>query len=134
VHSSKLATVLSAVLALGTMAPVLADDGSGLDKAVDGSLIVPRLAGMTAGVVVGTPIAVLKQTTRSFVHITSGAADKVGDHTFAPSCVLATFFSFPASLVVGSTKGVISGTKNGINGFGSPFNFDSFSLGNLNEE
>jgi hypothetical protein len=130
----KLATALSLCMALGTVAPAFADSDAGLDHAVDGSLIVTRVLGMGAGLVIGTPIAVGRETTKSFINITSGAADKVGGHDFMPSCLLATFFSVPAALVVGPVKGVIAGGKNGLNGFNTPFAQDSFSMGSLNEE
>lgn len=125
---------LSLCMAVSAFAPAFAGDDSGLDMAVQGALFPVRLLAVGAGVVVGTPIAVLRETTKSYVHYTSGAADKVGGHDNAGSCVLANFFSAPVSLVVGSGKGVYAGTKNGIvKGFNEPFNKDSFSVGSLEE-
>jgi len=128
------AAAISMCMALGTVAPAFADSEAGLDHAVDGSLIVTRVFGMGAGLVLGTPVAVARETTKSYIDLTSGAADKVGGHDFMPSCILASFFSIPAAIVVGAGKGVYAGTKNGINGFNTPFAQDSFSMGSLNEE
>jgi len=127
------ATALSLCMVLGTVAPAFADSDAGLDHAVDGSLIVTRVLGMGAGLVFGTPVAVGRETTKSFINLTSGAADKVGGHNFMPSCLLACFFSVPAAVIVGTGKGVYAGTKNGLNGFNTPFAQDSFSMGSLEE-
>lgn len=126
--------LLSLCIAFGTFAPAFADDDGGLDKAVQGSLLPIRIAGVGTGLVVGCPIAVVRETGRTYVHLTSGAADKVGGHTSAPSCVLAQFFAAPASLVVGPAKGMYLGSKNAIvHGFNEPFNPESMTLGKLEE-
>lgn len=134
---SNLALALSTFMALGTLAPAFAataDDNSGLDKAVNGSLIVTRIGGLGAAMVVGVPIAIVRETHKSFVSITNGTADKCGGHDFGPSCVLASFFSLPASLVVGGAKGTYVGTKNAVtHGFNEPFNTESFSVGKMEE-
>ncbi len=115
------------------MAPALAADNDGLDSAVNGSLLVTRVGGMAAGLVIGTPIAVVREIGHNYMHFTEGAADKVGGHDNAPACVLASLFSLPAALVVGSVKGVYVGAKNGVGGFNTPFQADSFSSRNLDE-
>lgn len=121
--------VLSLFVALGTFSPAFAGEEGGLDMAVQAGLFPVRIAAMGAGIVVGTPISIVRETTKSYIHYTSGAADKVGGHNNGASCALANFFSAPVSLVVGSGKGVYAGTKNGIDGFNKPFNPASFSVG-----
>ena len=124
---------LSMLLAAGTLAPALAADNDGLDTAVNGSLLVTRVGGLAAGLVIGTPIAVVREIGHNYMHFTEGAADKIGGHDNGPACVLASIFSIPAALVVGSAKGLYAGTKNGVQGFNSPFQADSFSSRNLDE-
>ena len=131
---SNFAWALSLCMAFGTFAPAFADSDEGLDMAVQGSLLPIRIAGVGTGLLVGCPIAVLRETTKSYVHYTEGAADKVGGHALLPACILASFFSAPASLVVGPAKGMYAGTKNGfVHGFDKPFTPQSVSLGNMEE-
>ncbi|MGH9553585.1 MAG: hypothetical protein ACRD3W_29660 [Terriglobales bacterium] len=123
----------SILMAVGTVLPALAEDG-GLDKAVDGSLIVNRIGGVGAGLVIGAPISVTRHIAKSYVSITKTVADKVGGHEFGPSCLLASFVSIPAALVVGTAKGLYGGTKTGVTkGFAEPFNPETFSTGKSEE-
>lgn len=132
---SKSALALAALLAMGTMAPALAaSDETGVDKAANASLIVTRVGGLGAAMVVGTPIAIVRETTRSYRGLTESAADKVGGKDFGPSCLLVSFVTLPASLVVGGAKGTYISSRNAMKyGFNEPFNSDSFSVGKLEE-
>jgi hypothetical protein len=132
VKRSKLALAVSMVIAAGTMLPALADD-DGLGKAVDSGLLVTRVGGLGAAWIVGCPIAVIRETTKSYISMTSAVADKIGGHNFGPSVLVASVVTAPAALVVGSAKGVYAGTKNAVDGFNEPFKPDSFSIGNLEE-
>jgi hypothetical protein len=133
-RSNLVALALSSFIALGAIAPAFADDDTGLDKAVNGSLIVSRVGGLGAGLFFGVPIAIMRQTTSSYKSMTNGAADKVGGHDFAPSCALASIVTLPAALVVGPLKGTYTGTKNAVvHGFNEPFAAGSFSVGKLEE-
>jgi hypothetical protein len=100
---------------------------------VDGGLLITRLSGMSAALVVGTPIAIVRETAHSYVSMTTSVADKIGGHAFAPSVVAASFVTGPAALVVGPAKGIYAGGKNAIVGFNEPFKPESFSIGNLEE-
>ncbi len=132
--SSNLALALASLLAFGTLAPAFADDNTGLDKAVNGSLIVTRVGGLGAAMVVGMPIAIVRETTRSYRGLTNSAADKVGGKDFGPSCLLVSLITAPAALVVGGAKGTYIGSRNAVtHGFNDPFNSESFSVGKLEE-
>lgn len=132
------ATALAVVATFGAFAsPAMADDEP-LDKVTQGSLMVTRVGGMGAGVVVGTPIAVTKRVLHSYKALTQDAADKVGGKLGGkdngPVCAVVSIATLPASLVVGGLKGVYYGTKNGVTkGFDAPFAPDSYSLGALEE-
>ncbi|HEY9714478.1 MAG TPA: hypothetical protein V6C72_13510, partial [Chroococcales cyanobacterium] len=77
--TQKFALGLSLLMAAGTMLPALAGDG-GLDTSVDGCMLVTRVAGSGVGLVVGTPIAVVRHTSKEYVAMTSSVADKIGGH------------------------------------------------------
>lgn len=128
--SSKLAAILSLCLTVGMLTPALADDEKGLNQAVDSSMMVERVGGMGAGMVLGTPVAVMRDTASCFVKLTTKCADHIGGHNFGPSCVLASVVTAPCSLVYGGTVGLYHACKNGMStGFGAPFSAASFSLG-----
>jgi hypothetical protein len=89
---------------------------------------------MGAGLVIGAPIAVTRETIRSYRGLTESAADKIGGKDFGPSCLLVSFITLPASLVVGGAKGTYISSRNAMkHGFNDPFNSDSFSVGKLEE-
>lgn len=132
--SSKIAVALASLLAFGSLVPALADDDGALDKAVNSSLIVTRIGGLGAAMVVGMPVAVVRETTRSYRGLTNTAADKVGGKDFGPSCLLVSFVTLPASLIVGGAKGTYLGGRNAVkHGFNEPFTPDSFKVGKLEE-
>lgn len=133
VKRSKLAVALSLVMSLGALSPVMAAD-EGLDKAVDGSLIITRLGGIGAGMVLGVPVAVVRQTVKSYKDLTNKAADKVGGHEFGPSVGLVSFVTLPAAMIYGGATGTFYGTKHAFaDGFNKPFHPDSYSLGKLED-
>ena len=132
--SSKISIALAALVAMGSVAPAFADDDTGLDKAANASLIVTRVGGLGAAMVVGMPIAVVRETTRSYRGLTNSAADKVGGKDFGPSCLLVSLVTLPAAMVVGGAKGTYIGSRNAMkHGFNDPFNSDSFSVGKLEQ-
>jgi hypothetical protein len=134
VKSSKISIALAALVAMGSVAPAFADDDTGLDKAANASLIVTRVGGVGAAMVVGMPIAVVRETTRSYRGLTNSAADKVGGKDFGPSCLLVSLVTLPAAMFVGGAKGTYIGSRNAMkHGFNDPFNSDSFSVGKLEE-
>jgi len=117
--------------------PALAEDEP-LDMVTQGSLMVTRVGGVGAGLVVGTPVAVVRETFKSYVGFTQAAADKVGGKMGGkdngPVCAVVSLVTLPASMVVGGAKGVYYGAKNGVcTGFNQPFHPDSYSLGALEE-
>jgi hypothetical protein len=134
VKSSKIALALASLLAIGSLAPALAADDTGLDKAADASLIVTRVGAVGTAMVVGMPIAIARETTRSYRGLTNSAADKVGGKDFGPSCLLVSIVTLPAALFVGGAKGTYIGSRNAVtHGFHDPFASDSFSVGKLEE-
>lgn len=129
----KLNLVLVLALLASNLLPAIAGE-EGLDKSVDGSLIVTRVGGVGAGLVVGTPVACIKESIKSVKDLTSHAADQVGGHEFGPSVLLVSVATVPAGLLVGGVKGVYFGTKNAlVHGFNEPFHPNSFSMGDLEE-
>lgn len=127
--NSKLALLLSLCTTVGMFAPAaFAGDSEPLDKVVDASLVPTRAAGAVCGVLVGMPVAALRQTYKNYVSMTTSMADKIGGHECGPSCAVASIGTIPASIVVGTALGIYHGGKNGINGFNQPFNPQSFSV------
>jgi len=129
---------LAVVAMLGSSAPAMAAEEDGLEMATQGSLMVTRMGGIGAGLVIGTPVAITKQVGKTYVNYTQAAADKVGGKLGGkdngPVCAVVSLVTLPAALVVGGAKGTYYGTKNGVcNGFNTPFHPDSYSLGNLEE-
>lgn len=135
----KLAALVALSMALGIVAaPVMAadkSDNSGLERAVDGSLIVTRVGGVGAAAAVGTPVAVVRDVLHMYRSWTPDLANKVGSKDFMPSVALVSIATIPASLVWGTVCGAYHGGKNAVNhGFNTPFHPDSFSLGKDYEE
>jgi hypothetical protein len=127
----KLAALVALSIALGiTAAPVNAADKDGLDRAVDGSLIVTRVGGVGAGLAVGTPVAIVRDVLHMYSTWTPALADHVGVKDFAPSLALVSIATVPASLVWGGLTGTFHGGRNAFTkGFETPFHPNSFSLG-----
>ena len=131
------AALLVAATLVGIVAPAMAEDEA-LDKVTQGSLMVTRMGGVGTGLVIGTPIAVGRETYKSYISFTETAADKVGGKVGGkdngPVCAIVSLVTLPAAIVVGGAKGVYYGTKNGVwTGFQQPFYKDSYSLGALDE-
>jgi len=113
---------------LAGLSPVLAAEEP-LDKVVNGSLMVTRVGGVGTGLVVGPPVATLRETYSSYVSMTSSCAEHVGGKDCGPSCLLVSLVTLPASIVVGTGKGVYYGCKNAFtHGFNEPFSPASFSI------
>ena len=132
----KLAALVALSMALGIVAaPVNAADKDGLERAVDGSLIVTRVGGVGAGLVVGTPVAIFRDVVHHYTTWTPGLAEHVGGKDFAPSMALVSIATMPASLVWGGVTGTFHGSRNAFTkGFETPFHPDSFSLSKDYEE
>lgn len=123
---------MAAMACVVAAAPAFADN---MDKVVQGALLPTRVGGMAAGTVIGTPIAIVRSSLKSYTGMTEKAADKVGGHDCGPSCALVSVVTLPAGLVVGGVKGTYYGVKNGmVEGFKTPFHSDSMSMGKLGEE
>lgn len=130
---SKLVLALALLMSVGNLLPAMAGE-EGLDKSVDGSLMVTRVGGVGAGLMFGTPVACVKESIKSVKDLTSHAADQVGGHEFGPAVLLVSIATVPAGLMVGGVRGVYFGTKNAfVHGFNEPFHPNSFSMGNLEE-
>ncbi len=126
---SKLAGLVSLVVALSTVTPTFADDGH-MDKVVDGSLMVTRVGGVGAGLVVGTPVACVRSTYKTYIDWTQAGAEHLGGKDCGPSCALVSLVTIPGAIVWGGLTGLYYGGKNAVTkGFNEPFHPDSFSLG-----
>jgi hypothetical protein len=123
-----------AVALAGAVAPAFANDDA-LDKVTQGALLPTRLGGVVVGTVVGTPIAVARESFKSYVSLTEKGSEQIHGKDCGPANLLVSVFTLPAGLVVGTVKGGYYGMKNGfMKGFETPFHPDSFSLGELDEK
>lgn len=129
---TKIAGLLSALCAASMVAPAMAasGDSDAMDKVMQVSEFPVRVAGVGTGIVLGTPVAILRQSVHSYMQMTNPVADKIGGHDCGLSCGAASLVTIPASLVKGTVLGSYYGVKNGmVDGFSTPFNTSSFSLG-----
>ena len=131
--TSKLAALLAMTIAFGFSAPMFAAESKGsgdhMETVVDGSLIVTRAGGVGSALVVGTPVAIVRDSYKDYTTWTSSLADQVGGHDFAPSCALVSLVTLPAALVWGAVTGTYHGVRNGLTeGFTEPFNPKSFNI------
>jgi hypothetical protein len=130
VKRSKLAAAASLCMVLGMLSPAFAAGDEPLDKVVDGSLIFTRVGGVGTALVVGPPVASVRESYKYYIDWTNTCADKVGGKDFGPSCALVSLVTLPTALVWGSVTGIYHGSKNAfMKGFTTPFHPDSFSLG-----
>jgi hypothetical protein len=99
-----------------------------MDKVVEGSLVVTRAGGVGAALVLGTPVAIVRDTYKDYTTWTPSLADHIGGHDFAPSVALVSLVTVPTSIVWGTVTGTFHGAHNGLTlGFTEPFNPASFS-------
>lgn len=134
---NKLALVALSIVFGCAAAPALAADSEkgGLEKAVDGGLVVTRVGGLGASLVVGTPVAIVRDTLHHYTTWTPDLADKMGSKDCGPSMAVASLATVPASLVWGTVTGTFHGSKNAfVHGFNEPFSPKSFSLGSDYEQ
>ncbi|MBZ0187585.1 MAG: hypothetical protein K8F91_15160 [Candidatus Obscuribacterales bacterium] len=105
--------------------PAHADAGEFLGKVAK----VPiALLSFTAGTVIGTPIAVLRKTASN----TKETADDVGGDGGPAKSAFGYMVGLPVGIFKGTLEGLYLGPKNAaMNASESPFNKDSFSLGDL---
>jgi hypothetical protein len=124
---------IAALAVAAVAAPAFAADDN-MDKVVQGALLPTRVGGVAAGVVVGTPIAIVRQSVKGYKDLTEKCADKIGGKDCGPACLLVSVVTLPAGLVYGGATGTYYGMKNGImDGFQTPFHPDSFSVNKLEE-
>ncbi|MBZ0187695.1 MAG: hypothetical protein K8F91_15725 [Candidatus Obscuribacterales bacterium] len=136
--SRKLGALVALIAVLGTAMPAMAEEEP-LEMVTQGSLMFTRVGAMGAGLVIGTPIAVIRESVKTSIDFTNSAADKVGEKTGGkengPTVLVCSLVTVPVGIVVGSLKGLYYGTKNGVvTGFNQPFHPDSFSVGELEGE
>lgn len=134
----KLGAALALMAVIGMSGPAMAADEP-LEQVTQGSLMVTRAGGMGAAMVLGTPVAVVRDTVSSYIKFTETAADKVGEpiggKDNGPVCATVSLVTLPAALVYGLFAGTYHGTKNAVvTGFQQPFHPDSFSLGEMDSE
>ncbi len=89
-----------------------------------------RTLALGTGVVVGTPIAVVRRVSNRCIEYTGNMADKIGGKKSLPPVLFASLLGVPIGIVSGSAEGIYYGGKNAItNCVEHPFSKDSFSLG-----
>lgn len=94
-----------------------------------------QMVGVGAAMVVGTPIAMIRQSAVRIRSLNEGASDKIGGHEHFPPNLFASVYSVPVGTLIGCSEGVYLGTKNAIgHGVEHPFSLSSFSLGDDIEE
>lgn len=135
---SNLVLALAACVSFSSVMPAFAEGDSGLDKTVEGTMMVPRAAGLGVGMLVGVPIAIVRHTAKSYVDLTQKSADKVagkmGGKDSGPACGVLSLVTLPAAVVVGTVKGSYCGTKNAmVHGFNEPLNPSGMSIGKLED-
>jgi hypothetical protein len=131
VKTSKLAALLAMTIALGIGSPMFAAEGSGepLETVVDGSMIVTRAGGVGTSLVVGTPVAIARDSYKYYTNWTQELADHVGGKDFGPSCALVSLVTLPAALTWGTVTGTYHGVRTGFtDGFQEPFNVKTFNV------
>jgi hypothetical protein len=122
------------ILALVTLASVSSlpasaeNDFGGMAKST--AMFPVRTAALGAGLVVGTPVAILRRVSNRCTEYTGNFADKIGGKDNLPPVLFASILGVPFGLVSGTAEGVYFGGKNAIsNCVEHPFSKDSFSLG-----
>lgn len=124
---------MSLVACVAAAAPAFAGDDA-MDKVTQVALVPTRVGGVAAGVVLGTPVAIVRESYKSYKDLTNAGAEQIHGKECGPACLLVSVFTLPAGLVVGTVKGTYYGLKNGVmDGFQTPFKPDSFSLGDLDK-
>lgn len=122
---------MSLVACAAAAAPAFASDDA-MDKVTQGALLPTRVGGVAAGIVLGTPVAIVRESYQSYKDLTNAGAEQIHGKECGPACLLVSVFTLPAGLVVGTVKGTYYGLKNGImDGFQTPFHPHSFSIGEL---
>lgn len=123
------------ILALVTLASVSSlpasaeNDFGGMAKST--AMFPVRTVALGAGLVVGTPVAVVRRVSNRCIEYTSNFADKIGGKDNLPPVLFASMMGVPFGIISGSAEGVYFGGKNAIsNCVEHPFSKDSFSLGN----
>ncbi len=130
------ATVFAVAIALSQLLPAMADDPQAKPSGDSGSMLknaamLPvKALGIGSGLVVGTPVAIIRRTTVRIREYTGEFADKIGGRKDFPPNFFASFLSVPCGVVVGTGEGLEYGLKNAVeHGNEKPFGLDSFSLG-----
>lgn len=89
-----------------------------------------QVVGAGTAWVVGTPIAMVRQSAVRIRSLNEAASDKIGGHEHFPPNLFASVYSVPVGTLIGCSEGVYLGAKNAIaHGTERPFSLSSFSLG-----
>jgi len=122
--------LLSLGLVMGTVGPALASDR---ETPLESTVLLPlRVAALGAGIAVGTPIAVVRDTIGAYPEARDSIAGKKLSENAHPDpglYLLADVAAVPVSVAVGVFQGICDGTRNAIdNCADKPFSAESFSL------
>jgi hypothetical protein len=114
------------ILASGAVPAFAADSSSGGDISPKGVAMWPvKLVAMSAGAVVGTPIAVTRYVAKESVASTKKIAGDKANPIFAVACGVV---GVPIGMFVGGMEGLYHGPANA---YSHPFNKDAFTLGEI---
>ena len=131
---NKLMSLAMAAATVATVAaPAFAADDA-MDKVTSVALFPTRVGGVVAGTVVGTPIAVARESFKSYCSMTSKGTEMIHAKDCGPAAAVVSLVTIPGGLVVGGVKGSYYGVKNGVvDGFTTPFHPNSFSMTKFEE-
>jgi hypothetical protein len=103
-----------------------------VNQLLEGTVLLPaRTLGLATGIVVGSPIAVLRKSTENINAITNKITPD--NHNVIPKVIAAGLVGIPFGIAAGAPEGVYLGSKNAlVNCINKPFSVDSYSLGELN--
>jgi hypothetical protein len=123
----KIFTISLSLLALSALAmtPILAD--SGLPINIGNASL--SASSMATGALVGTPIAIVRNTGSQYVGCVKEFKKDSNSYKF-----WGALYSIPVAAVAGPIKGTICGVRNAVRySVDKPFGKEAFSLGNLEE-
>jgi hypothetical protein len=123
--------LLSLTLGVAAVLPACAADR---ETPLESTVLLPvRVAALGAGIVVGTPVAIVRNAMDTFPKARGIIADQFNAGTadsVAADSILFDLAAMPPSLTTGVVLGLYQGTDNALkNCMDSPFSPESFSLG-----
>lgn len=125
---SALALVAVSVM---TSLPAFAEHENNYSEMAKNTAMFPvRTLALGSGIVIGTPIAIVRRVSNRCIEYTGNMADKIGGKNSLPPVLFASVLGVPFGLIAGTAEGVYYGGKNAIdNCVEHPLSKDLISLG-----